>query len=104
MTQTPDQTQEPKPGTYDHTEEHTRVYSHLDITSNDTEIDRAWARLYDRGYNAGPAMSEPHTNLDGTQELQYFLYARATRDLSESNVNKTVVFHFGTTEISESGL
>lgn len=93
-----------QPGSYDHTDEHVKVYSMNGVKSEDTPISRAWARLYDSGQNAGPALSESFVSEEEGAERQYFQYAHAVRDLSESNKNKTVVFHFGLSSTSESGL
>lgn len=93
-----------KPGSYDHTDQHTAIYSMHGINASDNEIDRAWARLHDQGHYAGPAMSQPFTRDDGQTEVQHFLYAHATRDTSPDNVNKKVKFHFGPQVLEESGL
>lgn len=92
-----------QPGTYDHTLEHSNVYSMHGVKAVDNEIDRAWARLFDRGMNAGPAISP--ASQDGGFERQYFQYAIASRDLGEDNVNKTVLFQFSPSlAYTESGL
>ena len=93
-----------EPGTYDHTESHTAVYSLMNVGAADTPIDRAWARLHDRNWDAGPAVSKPF--IQNGVEIQYFLYAKATRELKESNVNNTVDFSFGggIFHMDESGL
>ena len=90
-------------GTYDHTEEHTTIYEHLGVKASDSPIDRAWARLYDRGMNPGPAVAEPF-QISETLLSQYFQYAQAFLDTSDANVNKTVDFKFGLQIVSESGL
>lgn len=81
-----------QPGTYDHTLEHSQVYSMHGVKAVDNEIDRAWARLFDAGKNAGPAVA-PAFQDDGI-ERQYFQYAIASRDLSELNCNRSVTFQF----------
>lgn len=101
----PEKKKKDKPGSYDHTDEHSAVYSANGVFADDTPIDRAWARLHDQGYFAGPAVSKVF-NYNKDTEMQYFQYAYAVRDLRDSNVNQTVVFHFGAPvhQISESGL
>jgi hypothetical protein len=98
--------QKKQPGTYDHDEIHTKVYSYLGVSAVDNEIDRAWARLYDKGINAGPALKAAEQWDDGYVR-QFFQYAYAVLDLNEDNTNKTVVFRFGplkSEEYTESGL
>lgn len=85
-----------EPGSYDHNDTHNFHYSKNGVSSHDNEIDRAWARLHDKGVYAGPAMSEPFTSPDNPDiEMQHFLYAHASRDTRDTNVNKHVVFTFG---------
>lgn len=94
---------EPKPG-YSHLDHHVEEYERLGIDSEDTDIGRAWARLYDAGHNAGPAVSKAYMAHDG-RERQLFQYAWAERDTGAGNINHTVVFHFGGhVVLSESGL
>lgn len=92
-----------KPGGYDHNEEHTRVYSAMGTAAKNTPIDRAWARLHDRGHYAGPAIGEAFP-IDENTEGQHFLYAHARHDTRPSNINRTVKFHFGPQVLEESGL
>jgi hypothetical protein len=94
---------EPGPG-YVHTDEHVDEYGRLGVISEDHDIGRAWARLYDAGHNAGPAVGKPYTAADG-KERQLFQYAWAERDPDPKNINHMVTFHFGGIyKFTESGL
>lgn len=94
---------EPGPG-YVHTDEHADEYGRLGVDSEDHDIGRAWARLYDAGHNAGPAVGKPYIAANG-KERQLFQYAWAERDTSPENINHMVAFHFGgVAKLHESGL
>ena len=81
-----------------------KVYEALGITYVDNEIGRAWCRLADAGLNCGPAIAKPYQTDDG-YERQIFSYGRASRDLGEVNINRTVVFYDARGEVGrESGI
>jgi hypothetical protein len=84
------------PGTYDHTDEHTRVYGAMGIEATDSPIDRAWARLEDKHINIGPAMTDAIEKSEGVF-VQYFMYAKAMFNKTTQNVNHTVMFKTGGT-------
>ena len=93
-----------EPGTYDHTDEHTKVFAAMGIDAKDGPIERAWARLEDAGHNIGPAMTG-EIDVERGMSIQYFMYAKARLDNNVSNVNQTVTFTTGSGKtMRESGL